>query len=270
VLSVFLIGALLFVYTSLPGLTLAAIALLGSVFTEAVFIHFVTQSTIRERLDPMRGTDADEGISMRQLFAFHFPLTLGTMTMILSMPLVAWALNHSPQGKTALAAWGLAMSVVFMFRSITFALPETVIALHRDDHTKAELGRFCRNVGLACSGAILLMYFTGGAQFLFERVLDSKPSVASVAAFALLSSVLVPAVNAHASFLRGLLTYHHLTRARLWAIVASITALIVALVIGVAIRANGILMIGVAMTIQIVAELVVLRWFWGRSGQGSN
>ncbi len=265
VFSVLMIGAVLFFFTDLPGLTLAALALVGSVFTEAVFIHFVTQLTIREALDPMRGTEKDEGIPMRKLCAFHFPLSLATMTMILSMPMVGWALNNSPQGKTALAAWGIAMSVVFMFRSITFALPETVIALYKDDHTKAELARFCRNVGLACSGAILVMYFSGGAQFLFERVLDSKPTVASVAAFFLLSSVLIPAVNSHASFLRGLLTAHHHTGARLWAIVASISALVAALGIGVAVQANGILMIGVAMTVQIVAEVAVLRWFWGRT-----
>jgi hypothetical protein len=265
VASVFLIGGALFFLTRLPGLTLAAIALVGSVFTEAVFIHFVTQSTIRHRLDPMRGTDADEGISMGRLCGFHFPLTLATMTMILSMPLVTWALNNSPQGKTALAAWGIAMSVVFMFRSITFALPETVIALYKDEHTKAVLLSFCRNVGLWCSAAILAVYFSGVAQHFFERVLDSKPAVASVAAFALLSSVLIPAINAHASFLRGLLTAHHNTGARLWAIVASITALTATLGIGVALRANGILMIGVGMSVQIVAELAVLRRFWGRT-----
>ncbi len=265
VVSVFLIGAVLFFFTKLPGLTLAAFALLGSVFTEAVFIHFVTQPTIKERLDPMRGTAGDEGITMRGLCEFHFPLTLATMTMILSMPMVGWALNNSPQGKTALAAWGIAMSVVFMFRSITFALPETVIALYKDDHTKAELARFCRNVGLWCAAAILVVYFSGGAQLFFERVLNSTPTVASVASFFLLSSVLIPAVNSHASFLRGLLTYHHQTKARLYAIVASITALTLSLWIGVAVRADGIVMIGVAMTVQIVAELAVLRWFWAKT-----
>lgn len=265
VVSVFLIGGAAYLWTDLPGMTLAAIALLGSVFTEAVFIHFVTQPVIRERLDPMRGTPEDVGITLRQLAAFHFPLTLATMTMILSMPMVSWALNNSPQGTTALAAWGIAMSVVFMFRSITFALPETVIALYHDEHSKAELAKFCRNVGIGCALAILAAYFSGGSQLFFERVLDSKPSVATVASLLLLSSVLIPLINSHASFLRGMLTYHHNTRARLWAIVASISALAASLFIGVALRVDGIVMIGVATTVQIVAETAVLRAFWART-----
>jgi O-antigen/teichoic acid export membrane protein len=220
---------------------------------------------IREKLDPMRGTAEDVGITMRQLAAFHFPLTLATMTMILSMPMVSWALNNSPQGKTALAAWGIAMSVVFMFRSITFALPETVIALYRDDQTRDELSRFCRNVGIGCAIAILVVFFSRASFLFFVHVLDSTPLVANVASLLLLSSVLIPLVNSHASFLRGMLTYHHNTQARLWAIVASISALAAALFIGVALRVDGIVMVGVATTVQIVAETAVLRAFWART-----
>ncbi len=270
VASVFLIGGALYLWTALPGLTLGAWALLGSVFIEAVFIHFVTQSTIREHLDPMRGTEADEAISMRRLWAFHMPLSLATMTMILSMPMLSWALNNSPQGKTALAAWGLAMSVVFMFRSITFALPETVIALYHDEATRLELGKFCVRVGLGCAAAILVMYFSGGAQYLFQNVLDSKPEVARYASFALLVSLLVPVINAQASLIRGLLTAHHRTGPRLYAILASIGALVVTLVAGVALQWDGLVVIGLGMTVQVVAELVVLARFWGRTMQVSG
>ena len=87
----------------------------------------------------------------------------------------------------------------------------------------------------------------------------------AVASLLLLSSLLIPLVNSQASFLRGMLTYHHNTKARLWAIVASISALAVSLVLGVALRADGILMVGVAMTVQIFAELAVLRVFWART-----
>jgi hypothetical protein len=265
VASVFLIGSLLYFFTDLPGLTLAACALVGSVIAETTFIHFATQPTIREELDPMIGKEEDKGLTMKRLWVFHYPLSLGTMTQISGMPLVSAALARSPDGKLNLAAWGLAMSVVFLFRSITFALPETVIALYKDDQTRVELGRFCARVGLACAAAIVVMYVSGGAHYLFGEVLDSKPEVAARATFALLVSVLVPMINARASFIRGLLTAHHRTGSRLVAILAAVSALLLALVAGVILRADGLVVIGVAMSLQVAAELVVLSLFWSRT-----
>ena len=267
--SVFAVGIALFVWTDLPGLTVAAWALLFSVVAESVFAQFVARPTIRRHLDPMGGTERDVGISMRQLCAFHFPLTAATMTMILSMPLVSAALARSPDSKRALAAWGLAMGVVFMFRSITFALPETVIALYQDERARVELGRFCVRVGIACFLAILVAYFSGAATWLFNAVLDSPIDVARHAAFALLVSVLVPLVNSQASLVRGLLTAHHKTGPRFYAIAAGVLALVAALVLGVAAQADGLVVIGVAMTLQVAGELAVLTVFWRRSGATS-
>lgn len=265
VTAVFVIGATLYALTDLPGITLAAFALLGSVAAETVFIHFVTRPVVRWHLDPMVGTDRDTGITMNRLCRFHFPLTAATLTMIFSMPMVSWALAHSPDSKRSLAAWGLCMSVAFMFRAVTFALPETVIALYKDEHSRRELQKFCIRVGVACSLAIGVMYLSGGAQFLFQRVLDSKPGVASAASLALVLTLLIPAINGRASMFRGLLTAHHRTQPRLWAISVAIAVLAGTLILGVWRQADGILVAGLAMTLQVVAELLVLGWFWGRT-----
>lgn len=267
VVAVFLIGGGLYLWSNLPGLTLGAWALLGSVAIEALFIHFVAQETIRENLDPMRGDPQDVGVTMKRLWAFHMPLTLSTMAMVASMPLVSWALSNSPQGKDALAAWGVAMAVVFMFRAITFALPETVIALYRDEHSLDELRRFCTRVGIGCALAILAIYFSGVAHMLFERALDTEPAVASLASLAILVSLLVPVVNARASFVRGVLTAHHRTGPRLYAILAAVGSLTLALVLGVVFKINGLVVVGVATTLQVAAELAVLTWFWARTNR---
>jgi len=262
VLSILAIGITLFRTTDLPGLTVAAWALLGSVVAETTFIHFVTRPTIRRNLDPMIGTEQNKGVSLQRMWEFHYPLTLATMTMILSMPLVSAALARSPDSTRTLAAWGIAMSVVFMFRSITFALPETIIALYKDELTRAELAKFCTKTGLACSAAIVVAYYSGAADFLFHRILDSKLDVAQAASFALLVSVAVPLVNSRASLLRGLLTAHHRTTPRVVAIGLAVGALSAALALGVAMQWNGLIVIGIAMTIQVVTELVVLAAYW--------
>jgi hypothetical protein len=262
VVAVAAICLLLCRFSDLSGLVIAAAALVGSVIAETIFVHFVAIPTIKRNLDPMIGTEEDKGVPLKRLWQFHMPLTLSTMTMILSMPLVLAALTRSPNSEVNLAAWGVSMSVVFMFRAVTFALPETIITLYKDDPTRSELAKFCTRVGIVCSAAIVLAYFSGAADYLFHRVLDSELDVARAASFALLVSVAVPLVNSRASLVRGLLTAHHRTKPRIVAIGLAVGALSAALALGVAMRWDGLIVIGIGMTIQVVAELVVLAAYW--------
>ncbi|HXH62157.1 MAG TPA: hypothetical protein VNI20_12460, partial [Fimbriimonadaceae bacterium] len=198
----------LYEWTSIPGLTVAAIAMVAGVSCETLFIHLVSRPTIRRCLDPMVGTDEDKGLPMNELWHFHYPLTLATMTMILSMPLISAALARSPDSVRMLAAWGLAQGTMFLFRSVTFALPETVVALYRDTETRARLSEFCTRVGIVCGIAVLLAYFSGAANWFFRVVLDGKPEIVVLSALALLVTVLVPVVNARGALFRGLLAAH--------------------------------------------------------------
>ncbi|MCH7905251.1 MAG: hypothetical protein IH944_11905 [Armatimonadetes bacterium] len=264
VVTVVVVGIGVFLSTLLPGLTIAAIALLSSVAAETVFIHFVSRPIIRKHLDPTKG-QPDGDLSLRKLSEFHFPLTAASATMILSMPLVSWALASSPNGTLMLAAYGIAMGIIFTFRSVTFALPETVIALYKNEQSRDALAKFCRNVGLICSGALLLAYFTGASDLLFLRVLNAEPDVAKLASLALLATLALPALNGIAAHKRGVLTFHHLTKPRLVAIVIAVGALFSTLLIGVSLNLNGILVAGAAMTVQHIAELSVLSVLWKRN-----
>ncbi|HXH62218.1 MAG TPA: hypothetical protein VNI20_12785, partial [Fimbriimonadaceae bacterium] len=216
-------------------------------------------------LDPMVGTDEDKGLPMNELWHFHYPLTLATMTMILSMPLISAALARSPDSVRMLAAWGLAQGTMFLFRSVTFALPETVVALYRDTETRVRLSEFCTRVGIVCGVAVLLAYFSGAANWFFLVVLDGKPEIVVLSALALLVTVLVPVVNARGALFRGLLAAHRETKIRLYAIIVAIVSLALTLSLGVSLRLDGIVVAGFGMTIQVAAELIVLSGFWKRS-----
>lgn len=263
VVALIMAGVLLLKLTDLSGLVVAAWAMVFSVFAEAVFAHLASLHVLRN--DLLVDDPEDSGTSLRQLAIFHFPLTFATMTLIFTMPMTTWALAHSPNKVLTLAAWGLSQGTIFMFRSITFALPETVITLYKGKSVEQELRRFCTSVGLICSGAVVVIYFSGVGDLFFDEALGAKESIAKLAALALFSTMFVPYVSAKAALYRGMLTLHRLTKARLVAILVAVVAMGLVFVAGVALQVDGIWLAGFAMTVQHLVEFAVLRHYWKSS-----
>jgi progressive ankylosis protein len=258
-----LIGVGLFFFAPWPSLVIAALALLGSVIAESLFIHWASRPVIRERYTADDPEDADE-LDTRKLLKFHLPLTATTMVMFLGGPVVAAALARVPNPVLMLAGWQVATSMLFLIRTITFALPEVIIALHRDAQTARILKRFCIAVGGALSGLLLLMAATGLDRWFFITVLGAEQGVAEIAHYGFLGGALMPLVGSLQAYLRGMLTAYHLTVARFVAVIASMSFLIALLAIGVWLQLHGMLLAGMALTIAMTAELAVLAVSWRR------
>jgi hypothetical protein len=64
------------------------------------------------------------------------------------------------------------------------------------------------------------------------------------------------------SFMRGVLTAHHLNRARLVAVLVSQAVLIALLAIAVWFRSISVVSAAIAMTLCLVSDLLVLAYFW--------
>ena len=256
----------LFQLTDWAGITIASAALICSVSTEALFIHLASRAMIRIEF----GVDdrvASERLTLRRLSAFHLPLTATTMVMLMSGLVVSAALAKAPNSVLSLAAWQVAATVLFLHRTIVFALPEVVVALYRDAESAAVLRRFCLNVGLATSGTIVLFAVFGLDTWFFARGLGSKPDTVATAHVAYVVGTFMPLLGALQSYVRGMLTAHHLTVARLQAVLVSMACLVAALTAGVLLRWPGVVTAGVAMTLAMAAELgaLVRNWRRGRA-----
>jgi progressive ankylosis protein len=268
VVTVALVGILLYLYAPMHGAAIGATALVCSVATESIFIHFVSRHAIRLHLAHDRPTDdAVTPLTYRKLIGFHLPLTLTTMVMMLGFPTVLRALHASPDPVLADASWQVCISLLFLLRTITFALPEVVITLYRDRQTASALLRFCLGVGLVTSGTLLLLATTRLDVLFFERVLLAKPEVAEMAHIAFMAGALMPFIGSLQSYVRGMLTAHHLTAARLFAVSVAITVLGLMLYIGVRSEWKGVITAAVAITASMSAELLVLAWSWRRGSR---
>jgi len=261
-------GVSLGLYASgkLTGMMVAAIALVCSVAAEAIFIHWASRPTVKERfgLDlPETGDRPD--LSMGKLLRFHLPLTATTMTYMMSLPLTSAAIARSPDSVLAMAAWQVATSLAFLHRCVVFALPEPIIALYGGEATARKLARFSFGVGLAASASIPLFWAVGLDRLLFGSLYRAPAEIVGLASTAYVATVFVPLIGSVQGYLRGVLTAHHFTSARLSAVLASTVILLLLLFVGVRARWPGVLVAAAGLSGAALAELGVLAWGWARA-----
>jgi hypothetical protein len=237
------------------SITIAAVALTSAVAAEALFIHMASRSAISEKLVVDENVTA---LTLRRLFAFHLPLTATTMVMMLGGPAVLAGVARTPDPRLALAAWPVAISLMFLLRTAVFALPEVVITLHNGPTTALALRRFCASVGLAASGLLILLGLLRLDVLFFRSVLRVDENVATMAHVGFLAGAATPFIGAMQSYARGVLTAMHLTVARLYAVLVSMAFLILALFVSVALEMPGILAAALSLTVALAAELAFL------------
>ncbi|MFQ3588108.1 MAG: hypothetical protein SNJ74_04135 [Fimbriimonadaceae bacterium] len=249
----------------IPSLEITAWALLASVAAEAAFIHWASRPTIRAHFAFAPAEPGpDPGVTWGKLLAFHMPLTGTTLVMMCAAPLVAGALARAPDAILATAGWQVAMSLVWLTRTVVFAIPEVVIALHRDGMPRRSLRVFSLRVGMAMTLLAGALWLTGGSYAFFTGVLSARPDVAREADLAVLVCLLLPFLGALQNYFKGMLAVFHVTGARLVAIGISVATLFVLLQLGLWLGLPGVVVAGGALTIGQIVEALVLGLAWLR------
>lgn len=256
-------GILLHLFTEISGIAIVGFALGLSVFSEAAYIHFAARPVLRQ----IHESPSDSQLDTRRLIRFHWPLTATTMLVLIANLFVSQSLALSPESKTAMAAWQVSATLVWLMRTVTYALPEAVIALYRDEESRLTLKRFCWNVGIVTTICLVVIGLTRVDVWFFARVLKAEPQLLDSAHIAFLLCALLPLIGALQSYVRGMLTAYHLTRSRLWAIAVGLTSLLGVLQVGVWARWPGVVTAAVALSFSLLAELCVLVLAWNRRPQ---
>ncbi len=260
VVTISLTALLLYLHTSWSGVVIAASALLLSVIIETTFVHVVSRPVVRElqRKEPVEG----EALTMGRLMAFHFPLSATTMVKLLVLPIIAAGLARVDQPVLATAGYQFAGSVIFLHRALGICLPEVVIALYKNEQTRIALRRFCLGIAVCTFLSMLVLSVTGLDRVIFEDVLGAQRNVSDLAHLVFLLSCAVPFLDAVQSYIRGVLTAHHLTVSRLLAVGVSVSVLVAVVVIGVVLHWSGPVVASVSLTVALTAEFAVLAFSW--------
>lgn len=247
--------------TTLPAAVVVGLVLISGVLAEALFIHLASREAVR-MTDLVDDTLDGAVLDLRKLYKFHVPLTLTTLVSLAGPPSVAAAIDRLPNPVVTLAAFQLSNSFLWMLRSFTYALPEVVITLYRNADSARVLRNFSVKVGSIAAGFTAIVGFSGLATLYFTGPLQAPPDVARVAAFGVSLGVAMPAIAAAQSYIRGMLTAHHLTISRFMATGIGVAVLVATLVVGVHLHGDGMVVSVIGPTLAMVAELVVLIYFW--------
>lgn len=254
------VGGGLYFGNVLSGMAVVGAAFASAVFAEALYIHFASAKVI-DRLPADLG---EEPMAMGKMLKFHLPLTASTVLMLSTPFLMARALNQTDHPILAMAAWQVAGTVAWLFETATFALPEAVIARFRAGDEKTIAG-FCLSVGGALTGGMVLAHFSGLDSWIFQYAYHSKPEVTREATMAFLWTSPTPLLISAQAFYRGLLTSHHITAARMGAIVAALAAMAVALQVSLRAGLPGVAVASLGVLSYATVELGVLALVWARS-----
>lgn len=239
------------------GTMAAAIALMSSVTSEAIFVHLVSRRVVRSLPEEVEGPD----LSMADLVKFHLPLTATTMLTLSSGPIVGAALARSPDSVLAMAGWQVTTTLVWMHRTVVYALPEVVITLARGAESVRQLRRFCIGVGIVSSGLLALLWATRGDMAFLVGLLKTPADTAEMAHVAIILCVTFPLIGALQSFARGTLTVARMTMPRLTSVAVGMVLLLVGLGVGLSMEWAGVIVAAFAMNVALIGEWIALAYF---------
>jgi hypothetical protein len=243
------------------GVAVGSLALMAGVLAEMTYTQWasnavIAQLPITNNQSPREATS----LSYRALLNFHTPLAAVSLLTLLGQPLIGAALARAAHPELSLAVWPVVFSLIGIFRSLPMALPEAVIALQRGLDTQAALRRFCLSVGLITSGALLLLALTPLSHFYLSTLIGLKLDLTALALPGILLGITIPFIMAIQSYWRGLLMGRKATKAVYLAMLINLLTLALVLTLGVLVKAPGVQLAIVALTLSLITESLYLAW----------
>lgn len=243
-----------------PGVIIGAVALMAGVLAEAAFATLAVRPVLRGEL--ATGTPAAAGppLTYRALLSFHLPLAATSLLVLLMQPLVTSSLARLDRPTESLAAWPILFQILLMARAAALALPEVIIALHRDRGTFGPLRRFSFTLVGAVTAATAVFTLTPLAAFYVFQLQDMTPDVGELALSSLSLFLLFPALAVLTSWLRGLLIHGRHTRDVNVGMVINLAVTGATLLFGLRQTWPGLPTAALALNLASLAEVVYLTW----------
>lgn len=265
--SIVAVGVGLLWWNGLPGAVVGACMVMAGVLVEAMVATLFALPILRERVLSHRETGAP--LSQRAIWRFHLPLAGTTLLTLLVHPLTAAALARLPQPEQAIAAWQVVFGSLLALRSWGFALQEAGVAVLQQGTPRRELLRFTHKVALGTTVALGVLAFTPLSGVFAERLLALRGELATLVQFGLQLCLLLPALTAYGSYLRGALIYAQRTPAVYKGMALNLAINALGLVGGVVLAqawgahsAQASLLVGVvAFQLAAIAEAVYLAGY---------
>lgn len=187
----------------LPGGALGALAMLVGVIVEAALNQWAAQSTIEQRLVD---EDTPSGVpTFGYLTAFYFPLAITMVIRHVLQPVINAGIGAAPMSELSLAAWPVALALIYTLTAPTMGLQQLTIALTEDKSSWRTVSRFVLIAGMCVSVCVVVVAFTPLLGVVLSQLFGLGEHVAALAAPAVRIMAVLPLTFALQGLFTGLL-----------------------------------------------------------------
>jgi len=247
--------------TDLPGVTVAASAIIFGITLEAIFIGIVVRPVLTDQL--RWAEPVSPPLSLHAFLAFFLPLAMTEMLGVLVEPALSAAISRMPDPLNSLAVWPVLYGLVWMLFSGGIAYTEVVIALLDEPDAVSTLRRFTLILFGATLTASLLFAATPLGRFWFGSLSGLPAPLVEMARIGLWLALPAPCMAVLLGWFQGLIVYSRHTRGITEAVVAFIVLGGTILLAGTLWGQISGLYIGIlAITL---GDIVRAIWLWHRS-----
>lgn len=248
-----------FHFTTAPGIVVGTSAISAGVLTEALFVFVCARRVVHGPL--AREQVLEPALDRRAFLAFYAPLALTPLFLLASQPIATAAVARMPDSLPSLAAWPAVFGLVFLPRSLGFALNEVVVAQLGRPGARRPLFAFALLLAAASSILLLAIATTPLAELWFGRVAGLSAELTELASGALVFALVMPGVQAMQSWYQGVLVEANQTRAITEAVVLYLVVTCAVLAIGVELnRWKGIYFALGALSCGMLVQTAWLAW----------
>jgi len=237
----------------LPGIAVAAAAVITGVLCELVFVGLAVRPVLR--LEVTTAPQVEPALNFRAFLAFYVPLVLTSLISLLVQPIGSAALSRMPMALESLAVWPVISGLTFLVRSLGLAYNEAVVTLLDQPRPYAHLQRFAWLLGGTTSLILLAIAATPLSGLWFEGLSGLKTDLSQMAQGSLWLFILTPCLAALQSWFQGTLLNAHQTRPITESVMIFLGVSVSLLVAGVAWgKYPGVYMGGMAFTTAMIAQ----------------
>jgi hypothetical protein len=246
---------------TIPGVVVAASALIAGVISEAVYAGLRARRVVEHQLK--KAQPVEEPLTAYSFVDFYTPLAMTSLFRLVAEPLSSAALSRMPRALDSLAVWSVVTGFIFLLRSFGVSFSEVVIALLDEPRSSRTLHRFTVSLTVVVTLLLLVVAATPLATVWFQNVTGLRADLAVFSGRGLWAAALMPAVEVLQSWYQGLIVHSRRTR--------GITeAVVVYLLTSVAVLWGGVLwnrMAGLYVGLAAVSlgRLAQTVWLWYRS-----
>jgi len=245
-------------WSSLSGAEIGAWALMVGVIAEAIATYLFALPVVRRAYLTQAQASANP-LTMRSILQFHLPLATTSLLALAIQPITAAALARMEQPTLTLAAWPVVFTTLLVLRGWGMALQETTVAQSAEPSAWQPLRDFTLIVAAATTLATALLAFTPLLDLHLHSVMSLEPELWGFVRAGLQLSLLLPALTALISWLRGLLVAARKPAAVYQGMGINVVINGVMLMVGVAFDLPGIPTAALALSLAITIEYVYLR-----------